>query len=91
MSATRPVVPDESPTPSMPATLIRLDRLPVGASGVVVEIAARHRHELAREGVLPGRSLVVTGHAPFRGPILVSLGRANLALSRDVAAGVLVR
>lgn len=91
MSATRPVVPDESRTPSTPTALIRLDRLPVGASGFVVEIAARHRDELAREGVIPGRTIRVTGHAPFRGPILVSLGRASLALSRDVAAGVLVR
>jgi Fe2+ transport system protein FeoA len=89
MSATRPVVPDERPLPAPAA--IPLDRLRVGAEGVVVEIAARHRDELAVEGLLVGRSIRVTGRAPFRGPVLLDVGRARLALSRDVAAGVLVR
>lgn len=91
MSASRPVVPDESLTSSSDAALIHLDRLGIGVSGVIAEVGARHRDELAAEGVLPGRAIRVTGRAPFRGPILVSIGRARLALSRDVAAGVLVR
>ncbi len=89
MSATRPVVPDELPEPATDA--VRLDRLRADVEAVVVEIAARHRDELAAEGVLVGRPIRVTGRAPFRGPILVAVGRGRLAISRDVAATVLVR
>ncbi|HEX9043817.1 MAG TPA: FeoA family protein [Candidatus Limnocylindrales bacterium] len=103
MSATRPVVPDEHAVPTAPAgpttrpTLAArsipatLDRVAVGAEAVIADVVPPHRGELAVEGLLPGRTVRVTGRAPFRGPILVTVGRARLALSRDVAASVIVR
>jgi Fe2+ transport system protein FeoA len=67
-----------------------LVRLPVEHDARIVDVPAAHRSELAGEGLRAGRTVRVTGRAPFGGPILLMVGRARLAVSRSVAAGILV-
>jgi Fe2+ transport system protein FeoA len=71
----------------MPVTL---DRLPAGIDATVVDVPVPHRSELAGEGLRIGRVVRVTGRAPFGGPVLLMVGRARLAVSRSVAAGIVV-
>jgi Fe2+ transport system protein FeoA len=55
-----------------------------------MSIAPERRAVLRAHGVRPGVILHVDGDAPFRGPRIVRLGRARLAIARAVAAGVIV-
>lgn len=71
-------VPDRSP----------LSRVPVGERRSVVSVEGPGRAELEREGLVPGRVIVVLARTPLGGPVVVQLGRARLALSADVAAKV---
>jgi Fe2+ transport system protein FeoA len=61
----------------------------VGASRVISGVDGPARDELGREGLLPGSVVVVRARTPLGGPIVVELGRTRLALSADVAAGVI--
>ena len=79
-----------TPGPADAPALVRLDRLPVEIEARVAEVPAPHRSELAGEGLRSGRTVRVTGRAPFGGPVLLMVGRARLAVSRSVAAGILV-
>jgi Fe2+ transport system protein FeoA len=69
---------------------VSLDRLPVEVVARVVDVPPPHRSELAGEGLRVGRTIHVTGRAPFGGPVLLMVGRARLAVSRSVAAGILL-
>lgn len=69
---------------------VPLDRLPPSVEAMVVDVPPQHRSELAGEGLRVGRTVHVTGRAPFGGPVLLMVGRARLAVSRSVAAGILV-
>ena len=75
-------MPARSPDDRTPVTL---DRLPVERDARIVDVPAAHRSELAGEGLRAGRTVRVTGRAPFGGPILLMVGRARLAVSRSVA------
>ena len=44
--------------------------------------------ELAREGLVPGVLLRVAGRVAGGGPIIVSLGRARLALGRSICRSI---
>jgi Fe2+ transport system protein FeoA len=79
-----------SPIPPGPSALVPLDRIPVEVEARVVDVTPAHRSELAGEGLRVGRTIRVTGRAPFGGPVLLMVGRARLAVSRSVAAGILV-
>jgi Fe2+ transport system protein FeoA len=76
--------------PVAPRPGIPLDLLNADVDSVVLRVGAAHASELAAEGLWPGRIVRVTGRAPFGGPVLVLIGRARLAISRSVAADVLV-
>lgn len=78
-----------APHPAAPS-LVRLDRLPVGVEARVLDVPPPYRSELAGEGLRAGRTVRVTGRAPFGGPVLLLVGRARLAVSRAVAAGIVV-
>lgn len=88
-------VPAATPTPIFPAeegeAPIPLSRAPVGWRRVIADVDGPDRHELEREGVLPGRVVVVTARTPLGGPVIVELGRARIALSTRVAAQVATR
>lgn len=62
-----------------------LDQLPVGAGATVVRIETVHRDELAVEGLRPGTRIDVAAAAPLGGPLVVSVGRARVAVARSVA------
>ena len=62
-----------------------LDRLPVGTGATVVRIEAAHRDELAVEGLRPGTRIDLAAAAPLGGPLVVSVGRARVAVARSVA------
>lgn len=57
---------------------------------VVAAVPEAHAAVLARHGIVAGSRLTVEAHAPFGGPIVVLVGRARVALGRDVAAGIAV-
>jgi DtxR family Mn-dependent transcriptional regulator len=46
---------------------------------------------LATLGLMPGTRLLVEAKAPFNGPLMIKVGGASYALSRDVAALIWVR
>jgi Fe2+ transport system protein FeoA len=73
-----------------PGTVLLADA-PVGRRLVVVGVTGSGRAELEREGVLPGRILVVVARTPLGGPVVVELGRTRLALSADVARQIVGR
>lgn len=84
----------------VPATDVRLDRAPIGEPAIVVRLAvgdtdgrvhAALADQLAFEGVVAGALLVPERRLPLGGPIVVSLGRARVALGRDVARQLIVR
>jgi Fe2+ transport system protein FeoA len=59
-----------------------------GDRRTVASIDGPAADELAREGILPGVEVAVVSRAPLRGPFVVDLGGARLAISADVAAQV---
>lgn len=71
-----------------------LDRLRPGEAGVIARVEGAEpdglKH-LAALGLLPGTRVEVRDVAPFRGPLLVRVGRSEYALGRDVAARILVK
>lgn len=76
-------------SPARPAALIcTLASLPVGHALLVDSVEADHADELGREGLLPGALVRVAARTPLGGPVIVTLGRSRLALSRDVAHAV---
>ena len=79
---TRPVA-----APAPPAR-VPLSRVLIGERRIVVDIVGPGREELEREGLLPGRVVVVRTRTPLGGPLILELGRTRIALSIDVAERV---
>jgi len=67
-----------------------LAELPRGISARVVSIAPGDVARLAGHGIHAGTELCVEGDAPFRGPRIIRVGTARLALARGVAVEVRV-
>ena len=71
-----------------------LSDLPVGVRGRIVDVAAVggvDRDRLATLGIRRGAWLTVEGDAPFRGPQIVRLGAARIAIAGSVARSIRVR
>lgn len=91
--------PHGNPIPSADGVLrgdsaIPLDRLKPGMAGTIVRIEPEEGQLLRYLGVLgliPLARLEVREVAPFGGPVLIRLGRAEYALGRDVASKILVK
>jgi Fe2+ transport system protein FeoA len=56
----------------------------------VVSIAADDAGELLAEGLVVGSTVMPEARAPFRGPVIVRVGRARVAVARSVAGRTLV-
>jgi Fe2+ transport system protein FeoA len=56
----------------------------------VVAIAADDVDELLAEGLVTGTVVMPETRAPFRGPVIVRVGRARVAVAQAVAGRVLV-
>jgi Fe2+ transport system protein FeoA len=69
---------------------VPLSRADIGRAFTILGIDGAGRAELEREGMLPGRRLLVVARTPLGGPVVVQLGRARLALSAEVARQVTV-
>jgi oxygen-dependent protoporphyrinogen oxidase len=69
---------------------LTLDALPVGLTARVVSISGGHDSELALEGLLPGTAIAVSSRSPFRGPLVVGVGRSLVAVARGAASEVTV-
>jgi Fe2+ transport system protein FeoA len=67
---------------------LALARVPAGVAVRVVAVDPAHAGELARDGLLPGVVLAVASRTPLGGPVVVTLGRARLAVSADIAAAI---
>jgi Fe2+ transport system protein FeoA len=65
-----------------------LDGIAVGAAAVVGAVPADVAAELAREGLVPGALVRVAGRVAGGGPVIVSLGRARLALGRSICRSI---
>jgi len=73
---------------------IPLDRFKPGMVGTIVRIEPEDGEllrYLAVLGLIPQARLEVGAVAPFGGPVLVRLGRAEYALGRDVASKIFVK
>ena len=68
----------------LPLARRHLDQVEVDGVAVVAGVPADVAAELAREGVVPGAQVRVCGRVAGGGPIIVSLGRARLALGRSI-------
>jgi Fe2+ transport system protein FeoA len=56
----------------------------------VVDIDPSCRESLAPEGIDVGVELNVERRLPLGGPLILRVGRARLAIARNIAAGVVV-
>jgi Fe2+ transport system protein FeoA len=62
----------------------------VGERVVVVEVRAE-AERLARHGIRAGVPLGIDQDAPFRGPRIVRVGAARVAVARSLARDIVVR
>ena len=91
--------PHGNPIPSADGALRRdsaipLDRFKPGMAGTIVRIEPEEGdllRYLAVLGLIPQARLEVGEVAPFGGPVLIRLGRAEYALGRDVASKIFVK
>ncbi len=70
---------------------VPLSDLDPGVAARVVSVPGGQAERLAAEGLHVGDVIEVEARMPLGGPIVVRLGRARVALARQVAAGILVR
>lgn len=92
------VDPHGAPIPtrdgSVDETVYRsLAELEVGSTGVVARVSdedAEMLRYLAELGIVPGKRLSVKAHAPFEGPITLSVSRQELSIGPALAAQVMV-
>jgi DtxR family Mn-dependent transcriptional regulator len=92
------VCPHGHPIPSVDGTLrepagVPLFDLGAGASGLVVRVGEDDDalvSYLGSVGLVPGARVLVREVAPFNGPMLVTVGTTEHAVSRDVAGRVFV-
>jgi DtxR family transcriptional regulator, Mn-dependent transcriptional regulator len=92
------VDPHGAPIPtrdgSVDETVYRsLADLEVGSTGVVVRVSDEDPEMLrylAELTIVPGKRLTVKAHAPFDGPITLSVGRQELSIGPALAAQVMV-
>lgn len=92
------VDPHGAPIPtrdgSVDETVYRsLAELEVGSSGVVTRVSdedAEMLRYLAELGIVPGKRLSVKAHAPFDGPITLTISRQELSIGPALAAQVMV-
>jgi Fe2+ transport system protein FeoA len=69
---------------------LRLIDLPVGSTARVVGISAEHADRLIAHGLHVGSLVFVEGDGPFRGPRIVRVGNARIAVARSVGGAVVV-
>jgi Fe2+ transport system protein FeoA len=69
---------------------IALVDLVAGSRARVVSVPDRDADRLAAEGLQPGGELELEALLPLGGPIVVRIGRARVALARQVAAAIAV-
>ncbi len=92
------VDPHGAPIPtrdgSVDETVYRsLAELEVGSTGVVVRVSdedAEMLRYLAELGIVPGKRLSVKAHAPYDGPITLTISRQELSIGPALAAQVMV-
>jgi Fe2+ transport system protein FeoA len=68
-----------------------LAELPIGVAVRVVAVDPAAAERLAAHGFRPGAMLRVEQDAPFRGPRIVRLGAARIAIATTIARSVRVR
>ncbi|MDA8202056.1 MAG: FeoA family protein [Chloroflexi bacterium] len=77
------------PGTSAPDTLA-LDALPPGSAARVSKVGGAHAGDLAQHGLVAGAAVRVESRAPLSGPLVVTIGRARLAIGAAVARSVFV-
>ncbi|MFB6200991.1 MAG: FeoA family protein [Halorhabdus sp.] len=63
----------------------RLADVDCGEEGTVEQISDRFREYLRSMGIRPGKEITVCSKQPFEGPVVVSIGRSTVSLSRSQA------
>ena len=77
--------PDE-----LPLDALSLDALRPGSTARVSAVGTAHAGDLAQHGVVAGAIVRIESRAPFGGPLVVTIGRARLAIGAAVARSILV-
>lgn len=72
------------------AAHVTLDALGPGAQGQVVRIDPALQAELMQHGLIEGTVVRLESRAPFGGPVVLSIGRARLAIGRTLARAIRV-
>jgi len=69
-----------------------LDRLPRGTSARIVAVEGGHamQHRLAQMGIHVGDRISVSSKGAFRGPVLIAVHGAQVAIGRGVARRIVV-
>jgi DtxR family Mn-dependent transcriptional regulator len=70
-----------------------LAQLEAGTPGVVVRVSDEDPgmlRYLAELSIVPGKKITVKSHAPYDGPITLSVGRQEFSIGRALAANVLI-
>lgn len=76
--------------PETPTRTCTLAELPTGVPARILGVHGADADRLAALGFRPGPQLIVEGDAPFRGPRIVRMGAARIALARSAAGSIRV-
>lgn len=76
--------------PSASGTRVRLADAAHGRVWRVVSIVEEDVTELLAEGLVAGTTVVPESRAPFRGPMILRVGRARVAVAQAVAGRMVV-
>lgn len=81
---------DASPPPAVAPHRLTLSRLERGAAGRILAVPPAEAVRLAADGLEVGATFVLEARLPLGGPVVVRLGRARVALARQLAGEVVV-
>ncbi len=81
---------DDSAGPGPGPVQATLDVLGPGDRGRVVSIDPARQVELVQHGLVEGVVVRLESRAPFGGPVVLGIGRARLAIGRELARAIRV-
>jgi ferrous iron transport protein A len=68
----------------------KLLELPIGQEAVIKHIEGGYNRRLASLGIRVGQTVRKVGSGPFKGPVVVEVDRARVAIGKGMAMKVIV-
>jgi ferrous iron transport protein A len=68
----------------------KLVELPIGQEAMIKYIEGRYSRRLASLGIRVGQTVRKVGSGPFKGPVVVEVDRAMVAIGKGMAMKVIV-